>query len=191
MRETRTVDQVRRKTSSALALISHERVIEVIRRVRAMRLMRDFFPSFSSRLGEHGIAFEVGGNLGDDQLVRLTQILPHTTARRRSETLPAPGPARRASVRPRAWWPCRSPRKRRVASRVTTMLRRPGNGRPIDSCVLRPMMMGAPIVVRLKNARSSGSRQGNWLSRPITPLSARATIRVSVVIEWKGERNRV
>src|SRR5260363_381038 len=31
-----------------------------------------------------------------------------------------------------------------------TRLRRPGNGRPIDWCVLRPMITGAPIVVRLK-----------------------------------------
>src|SRR5471032_1187986 len=52
----------------------------------------------------------------------------------------------------------------------------------MDSCVLRPITIGAPIVMRLKNARSSGKRQGNWLLRPITPLRARATIRVSVVM---------
>src|SRR5260364_20123 len=41
-----------------------------------------------------------------------------------------------------------------------TRLRRPGNGRPIDWCVLRTMITGAPIVVRLKKARSSGKCHG-------------------------------
>ena len=36
-----------------------------------------------------------------------------------------------------------------VRPEITT-LRRPGNGRPIDSQVLRPITTGAPSVVRLK-----------------------------------------
>src|SRR5260363_99233 len=69
-----------------------------------------------------------------------------------------------------------------------TRLRRPGNGRPIDWCVLRPMITGAPIVVRLKKARSSGKCHGNCLPRPITPVRARAIMIGSLVIlngDWR------
>ena len=57
-------------------------------------------------------------------------------------------------------------------SRVTTMVRRPGSTRPIDSNVLRPMTSAWPIVVALKWARSSGRCHGISPSRPMTPLRA-------------------
>src|SRR5580704_11824139 len=55
------------------------------------------------------------------------------------------------------------------------MLSRPGSGRPMDSKVLRPMRMGLPMVDALKRRRSSGSRHGRPLARPMTPFSAIAT----------------
>ena len=36
-----------------------------------------------------------------------------------------------------------------------TTIRRPGSGRPIDSHVLRPMMIVCPIVSRLNRCRSA------------------------------------
>jgi hypothetical protein len=61
--------QAQRKTSTTLAPISHERIVEVIRRVRAMRFVRNFFPLVFIEFRERGVAVEVGGNFGDDQLV--------------------------------------------------------------------------------------------------------------------------
>ena len=52
-----------------------------------------------------------------------------------------------------------------------TILRRFGSGRPMDSNVLRPIIMGWPEVVRLKCAKSSGKCHGSVLRTPI-PLSA-------------------
>ncbi len=43
-----------------------------------------------------------------------------------------------------------APRRDRPASRVITMLVRPGSGRRRDSNVLRPMITGLPIVRALK-----------------------------------------
>src|SRR5690606_27479165 len=60
-------------------------------------------------------------------------------------------------------------------SRLTTMVRRPGSGFPIDSNVLRPITIACPIVVARKCLRSPGSRQGSPLSTPMTPPRARAT----------------
>ena len=67
----------------------------------------------------------------------------------------------------------------RRLSRVTTMVRRPGRARPIDSNVLRPMTSGWPMVVALKWARSSGRCHGIPPSRPMTPL--RPTAAMSVI----------
>ena len=55
------------------------------------------------------------------------------------------------------------------------MFSRPGSGRPMLSQVLRPMTSGLPIVAALNRLRSVGRRQGNPLSRPMTPFSAMAT----------------
>src|SRR5574343_398360 len=65
-----------------------------------------------------------------------------------------------------------------------TMLRRLGSGRPRDSQVLRPMMMGWPLVVSLKCFRSSGRCQGSAprpssLVQPMMPLRAMATMSAS------------
>jgi hypothetical protein len=150
--------------------------------VGTVRLVGDFFPFLRVERGKVSVAFEVSRDFRDDELVGVAQPFGvklgaadqegfrRLVLSREPERLIEVGGGVAAA-------------KRRAASRVTTILRRPGNGRPIDSWVLRPMMIGAPMVVRLKNARSSGRRHGSWLSRPITPLRARATIRVSVVIE--------
>ena len=42
------------------------------------------------------------------------------------------------------------------------------------SHVFRPMIIGLPIVIARKIARSDFNRQGSVPSRPITPLRARA-----------------
>jgi hypothetical protein len=47
-----------------------------------------------------------------------------------------------------------------------------------ESQVLRPMITGAPAVCCLKCAMSSGRCQGMVLSLPITPLAARAKMRL-------------
>src|SRR3990167_501989 len=59
------------------------------------------------------------------------------------------------------------------------MFGRPGSGRLGRlSQVLRPMMTGAPMVVRLKWARSSFRRQGNCPAAPITLFRPWATMRL-------------
>ena len=68
------------------------------------------------------------------------------------------------------------------AARIVGDLRtfcRPGNGLPMDSKVLRPMTMGLPSVSCLKRLRSSGRCQRSALPRPLTQLSAAATMRVT------------
>jgi hypothetical protein len=50
----------------------------------------------------------------------------------------------------------------------------------MDSKVFLPIRMGWPVVVRLKNAKSSGSRQGRVLSMPMPLWRSVATIRVRV-----------
>src|SRR5450830_37257 len=60
--------------------------------------------------------------------------------------------------------------------RVMTILRRFGRGRPMESKVLRPMMIGWPEVVRLKCARSSGKCQGRVLLMPMPCLLSVATM---------------
>src|SRR5690606_24237977 len=69
-----------------------------------------------------------------------------------------------------------APSRRRSVWRLTTIFSRPGSGRPRESQVLRPMMIGLPRVMALKCLRSAGRCQGIWLSRPITRLRARAAI---------------
>ena len=59
-----------------------------------------------------------------------------------------------------------------------TILVLPGNGRPSESQVLRPMMMGCPKVSDLKRLRSSGRRHGSALPAPITRFLATAAIKV-------------
>ena len=58
-----------------------------------------------------------------------------------------------------------------------TTIRRPGSGRPIDSHVLRPMMIVCPIVSCLNRCRSADRRHGNCPPRPMTPFSAMAAMR--------------
>ena len=48
-----------------------------------------------------------------------------------------------------------------AASRVTTIMRRPGSGAPIEAKVLRPITSGRPIVSALKRLRSLLIRHGN------------------------------
>ena len=55
--------------------------------------------------------------------------------------------------------------------RVSTTVSRPGNGRPIDSNVLRPIASTWPIVVSLNHLKSSGKCQGMVLPLPIARLS--------------------
>src|SRR5262245_32941779 len=62
------------------------------------------------------------------------------------------------------------------------MFRRPGSGRPIDSYVWRPMMIGCPMVNALNRAMSAGSLQGSDPSRPITPFSDTATMRETITL---------
>jgi hypothetical protein len=56
------------------------------------------------------------------------------------------------------------------------MFVRPGSGLPMLSKVLRPMITGLPMVVRLKKAKSDGSRQGMAFPAPMTPFSATAAM---------------
>src|ERR1700746_1028790 len=60
--------------------------------------------------------------------------------------------------------------------RVTTRLRRPGRGLPMDSKVLRPIKMGWPIVTSLNHLCSPRRRQGILLFCPITRFRVIATI---------------
>ena len=64
--------------------------------------------------------------------------------------------------------------------RVTTTVVRPGNGRPIDSYVRRPITSTWPMVSALKRRRSSGRCHGSPPSTPITPLRATAATMVTV-----------
>ena len=77
---------------------------------------------------------------------------------------PRPGRGRPGSRRPRI-----------SACRVSTMLVRPGSGRPSASWVFRPMMIGLPQVSLRKCFRSRGSFQGRAPSRPIRPSRLIAT----------------
>src|SRR5882724_4104346 len=70
-----------------------------------------------------------------------------------------------------------APAARKLASRVTTILVRPGSDRPIEANVLRPITTGLPVVIALKRCMSDFSRHGRAPREPITPLSATATIR--------------
>ena len=65
-----------------------------------------------------------------------------------------------------------------VAAEITTFIR-PGSGRPMESQVFRPMMIGCPLVSLLKSFRSSGKCHGSWPSRPMTRLLAIATTALS------------
>ena len=69
-----------------------------------------------------------------------------------------------------------------VCLRVSTMLVRPGSGRPMDSNVVRPMITGQPSVTRLKYCRSARRCQGIWPPRPMAPLSDTATMRFFSII---------
>jgi hypothetical protein len=73
-----------------------------------------------------------------------------------------------------------------VGERVSTIVVRPGSGRPMESYVARPITSVWPRVTRLKCAKSSGIRHGMSPSAPITPLDATAatmTIRL-VIRRW-------
>ena len=55
----------------------------------------------------------------------------------------------------------------------------------MDSRVLRPMMFGFAVVVRMKNCRSSGRRQGSPPARPMTPF--RVMAQISAIAGLSGE----
>src|SRR5690606_12498271 len=61
--------------------------------------------------------------------------------------------------------------------RLTTRLSRPGSGRPRESQVLRPMMIGLFKVNALTCLRSAGRCQGMLLFNPITRSWAQAAMR--------------
>ena len=58
----------------------------------------------------------------------------------------------------------------------------------MESNVLRPIIMGLPIVTDLKYLRSLDSFQGNPPARPMTPFSAAATIRDTVTASDRDVR---
>ena len=60
--------------------------------------------------------------------------------------------------------------------RVNTILRRLGNGLPMESKVFRPIKMVLFRVSFLKCLRSFGKRHGKSLSTPITRLLEKATM---------------
>ena len=60
--------------------------------------------------------------------------------------------------------------------RVSTIVVRFGNGLPMDSNVLRPMMMTCPVVICLNHRKSSGRCQGIRLPAPITRFSDMAAM---------------
>src|SRR3989338_2953652 len=64
---------------------------------------------------------------------------------------------------------------------LTTILFRLGSGRPIDSKVLRPMIIVLPEVSCLKFFRSSGMCQISLLSLPMTRSLVMAAMRVIIV----------
>src|SRR5690554_7307200 len=69
---------------------------------------------------------------------------------------------------------------------MTTFIR-PGSGLPMESQVLRPIMMGLPMVACLKYLRSPGRYHGRLLFRPITRFRDMATIkafRISFPLEF-------
>ena len=69
-----------------------------------------------------------------------------------------------------------TPPTRQPASRVTTTLVRPGSGRPMDSCVFRPITAGLPVVTALKYACSPGMCHGMPPSLPIRRFRSIAII---------------
>ena len=73
----------------------------------------------------------------------------HRPPRRRSRTARRRRP-RRVRAPPRARRTASTPRPAACRARVSTRLRRPGNGRPIDSKVRRPISTGLPSVTRLE-----------------------------------------
>ena len=61
---------------------------------------------------------------------------------------------------------------------VNTTLALPGNGLPIDSHVLRPIINGEPIVIDLSLFKSPGKCQRSFLPSPIILFSFMATIQI-------------
>ena len=64
----------------------------------------------------------------------------------------------------------------KLLCRETTILVRLGKALPMDSKVFRPIMTECPVVSNLNCFKSAESFQSNWLSFPITPSNAVATI---------------
>src|SRR3546814_8550087 len=58
-----------------------------------------------------------------------------------------------------------------------------------SSDLLRPMIIGRPIVSALKRLRSAGRCHGNFPSRPITPFSARASTSVIILRPARSEEH--
>src|SRR5919106_6477328 len=69
----------------------------------------------------------------------------------------------------------------------TTMFCRPGKARPIDSWVLRPMIIGLPMVMRRKCFRSAGKCQGR---SPLVPMARRRSIATTIDTFMSGQERR-
>src|SRR5690625_4507588 len=65
---------------------------------------------------------------------------------------------------------------------VSTILRRLGNTLPIESNVLRPMIIVCPVVLSLKNFKSSGKCHGISFSKPMTRFLSIATNREIIIL---------
>ena len=147
---------------------------------------RDLFPIGSGHRGKARIAVGPGMHLGDFQAIGARHRLrvdfsaaetAISVAKRRSASPVAIATASAREVVTTA------PAARKEASRVTTMLVRPGSGlRGSDSKVLRPITTGLPIVIALSRCMSDFSRHGMVPPAPITPFSATATMRTISVI---------
>ena len=125
---------------------------------------------------EGDVAGRLGVDLGDLQprSAGPTRPVDLSAAGHEDRSAPAlsglPPRPRRGSAR------ASTPSPRHIRSRVTTIVVRPGSGRPIESYVFRPMISTWPMVRLLNRCQSSGIRQGMSSPAPITPLRATAAI---------------
>ena len=96
-------------------------------------------------------------DLGDFQGVQSAQAAGYDLPPPATKTWSASAPRRSKAASRSAG---RSPRARNAGSRVTTMVVRPGSGRPIETYVIRPMISRWPMVSGLNRASPPGSATG-------------------------------
>ena len=72
---------------------------------------------------------------------------------------------------------------------LMTIVLRFGNGRPMDSKVLRPMTIVWPVVICLNHLKSSGRCHGILLSQPMTRLRDMAAMALRRFIEQVESAN--